>query len=190
MSLPDPKELARLTVEYLGGPHLAHEVFSNEFGEMNRRWNQDTETIGRILRAHLYVEHYMNEYLRKANPRLGDISSVRLSFSQKVKLLDRNDPHIRHMISGIKHLNSIRNRIAHNLDVRVSEEDAEVFLKALPLKELRRQMQDTNDSSPEPLQFLEDFATHAAHALSQQFSQFGAAFTRALNELSESHYRA
>ena len=185
MALPDPKELARLTIDYLGGPHLANEVFSTEFGEMNRRWNQDTETIGRILRAHLYVEHYLNEYLRKANPRLGDIAGVRLSFAQKVKLLDQNDPHIRHMIAGIKHLNSIRNRIAHNLDVQVSEEDAEVFLKALPLREMRKQMEGANKTHPEPLQLLEDFSTHAAHALSQQFSKFGAAFTRALNELSD-----
>lgn len=180
--LPDPKKLAARTIELLGGPRQASEIFNAEFGAMINRWDQNTALIGRILRAHLYVEHYMAEYLQKANPRLGSLDGTRLSYAQKVKLLDRNDPHIQHMIAGIKHLNTVRNRIAHNLDVQVTKEDAAVFLAAVPMNELRAALDGHETTIPEPVEALEGFATYAAHELSQQFSRFGAAFTQALSE--------
>lgn len=55
-----------------------------------KRWDQGLDVIGRILRAHLYVEYYLTESLVKANRRLGSVDQARLSFWQKLELLDQN----------------------------------------------------------------------------------------------------
>lgn len=80
---PDTAKVIARTVELLGGPDQAREITDKEFGEMGRRWDQNTDAIGRILRSHLYVEHYLTEFIRHANPRLGSIGDARLGFSPK-----------------------------------------------------------------------------------------------------------
>jgi len=60
MGIPrDTDRVIARTIELLGGPERARQVTDAEFGEMVTRWNQDTDVIGRILRSHLYVEHYL-----------------------------------------------------------------------------------------------------------------------------------
>jgi hypothetical protein len=95
---PDSKRVAERTIEILGGPDKFREITNTEFGEMQRRWNQDIDAIGRILRSHLYVEHYLSEYLEKANPRLGSVVKARLSFAQKLKLLDPKDGQVHFLL--------------------------------------------------------------------------------------------
>ena len=137
-----------------------------EFAAVKERWSQDTDLIGRILRAHLFIEHYALEYLRAENPNLGRLEDARLSFAQKVALLSTEDRVIDEIIPGIKYLNKIRNRLAHNLRAYVTTDDAAVFL-SFPLY---RAMRDAaNKSAPglsnEPLPVLEHFAEYAGIAL-------------------------
>lgn len=86
-----PKNIDRVierTIELLGGADRASEKTDREFGEMVERWGQDVDAIGRILRAHLYVEHYLTDYIQHANPRLGSTAKARLSFNHKLALFD------------------------------------------------------------------------------------------------------
>jgi hypothetical protein len=182
MDLPDTLKVARRTIELLGGQEKAAEIMMRDFEAMKRRWNQNTDTIGRILRAHLYVEHYLTEYLQNSNPNLGSTEKARLSYSQKVSLLSPNDPQLTDIIEGIKHLNSIRNRLAHNLDVSITAEDAKVFLAAKIFAALRTEGAKPGSPSIEPMQVLENFAQHAGQALGTQFSAFAKAFAVALKE--------
>jgi len=151
----DPKLVAERTVELLGGSKKAREISDGEFSEMERRWNQDVGAIGRILRSHLYVEHYLSEYLEKANPRLGSVAKARLSFSQKLELLDQKDPLLSEVLPGIKHLNAIRNRLAHRLSANVTADDATVFLNAKFFKAMRDEGAKPDTPSQDPLDILE-----------------------------------
>lgn len=92
---------------------------------MTRRWNQDFEAIGRILRSHLYLEHYLTEHLEKTNAQLGSMSAARLTFAQKVNLLDPDNPRLAEILPGVKQPNQIRNRLAHQLTAVVTQDDTE-----------------------------------------------------------------
>jgi hypothetical protein len=180
--LPDPQLLAKRTIEILGGLEDAREKIDREFLEKKIRWEQDVTSIGRILRAHLYIEYYLTEYVNKANPRLGDLNKMRISFAQKIDLLDPNDPQIKSVIPGIRHLNKVRNRLAHNLEVEVTVEDTKKFLSATGFKPLRDELAKPDTPNEYPLQILEDFSKYAAVILNHQFSNLGSAFSQALEE--------
>lgn len=182
---PDPTLVVKRVIELLGGVEKTRQITDQELGDMNQRWNQDVESIGRILRAHLYVEHYMTEYLNKANPHLGSVEKAKLSFAQKLALLDPNDPRLQEVKEGIKHLNAIRNRLAHRLSATVTTEDSAIFLRAPYFGEMRDERAKPNKPSSEPLDILEEFAQHASHAFTQKFSVVGQAFARAMEECNE-----
>src|SRR5687767_6398196 len=55
--------------------------------EVGTRWAQETDAAGRILRAHLFVEHFLDGAIKARNPNLGSLSEARVSFNQKVELL-------------------------------------------------------------------------------------------------------
>ena len=175
------------TIEHLGGREKAWEIINAEFAEVGRRWNQDVVVVGRILRSHLFVEHYLYEHLTKANPRLGSVEKARLSFSQKVALLDAGDPRLREILPGIKHLNTIRNRLAHRLNVAIEITDADVFLQAKYFAALRVEGAKPGAPSHDPLDILEEFARYASTALVNEFSAFGSAFAKALSEVGTKH---
>ncbi len=124
-------------MEIMGGPDEFFNAADEELANINARWNQNVSEIGRILRAHLFVEHYLTQYLAQANPRLGSLSDARATFAQKVSLLDVDNPDIAAMLPGIKRLNAIRNRLAHNLGAQVSDEDARIFLSCERFAALR-----------------------------------------------------
>lgn len=58
----------------------------------------------------------------RANPRLGSLGEAKATFAQKVALLDAANPDVAAMLAGIRRLNAIRNRLAHNLGTHVTEE--------------------------------------------------------------------
>lgn len=182
---PDPTRVVKRVIELLGGEEKTRQITDEELGDMSRRWNQDVEAIGRILRAHLYVEHYMTEYLNKSNSNLGSVENAKLSFSQKLALLDPNDPRLQEVKVGIKHLNVIRNRLAHRLSATVTTDDSAIFLRSPYFGEMRVERAKPNSPSVEPLDILEEFAQHASHAFTQKFSVVGQAFARAIEECHE-----
>ena len=183
-SFPDTARVTARTIELLGGTDRAREVMDAEFRSMTRRWNQDIDSIGRILRSHLFVEHYLAEFLEKANPRLGDLSDARLSFAQKLALIDNRNPRLAEVLPGIKHLNKVRNRLAHQLTATVTTEDADIFLQAKFFKAMREEGAKPGVPSQRPIDILEGFAQHASSRLSSEFGEFSAAFAKALDDCS------
>ena len=179
---PDTAKVIARTVELLGGPDQAREITDKEFGEMGRRWDQNTDAIGRILRSHLYVEHYLTEFIRHANPRLGSIGDAKLSFGQKLALLDTKTPAVAELKPGIAQLNKIRNRLAHRLSASIEPADCQVFLAASMFSSMRFVALGRYPSTLEPIELLEQFALHSANVLTGEFSSFSRAFGQALQE--------
>ena len=185
MEIPehDHDAIARRAIELLGGKQKFFAEADRELADVNGRWMQNVEVIGRILRAHLFVEHYLGEYLAKANPRLGALGQARVTFAQKVALLDASNHDIALILPGIKRLNQIRNRLAHNLDAQVTEEDAKVFMGSERFAALRAARAAEEAQKNEPLEILEEFAKHVAMALTYEFSPMSRAIYQAIQEV-------
>lgn len=96
------------------------EEFNQHFDSENEKFiallQQDHDVLGRVLKAHLILEHYLSAYLGQTFG-IDDIDSIRLSFAQKVELLPSSGAAASVIKLGIKRLNSIRNKFAHRIDV-------------------------------------------------------------------------
>lgn len=140
-------------------------------------WAQDADAIGRVLRAHLAVEHFLTAYIQAQNPNLGKLNNARLTFAQKANLLGESDPLAGFLKPGLKRLNEIRNRIAHKLRNVVDEGDREAFLTMQLFVEIRTHLASRFGvmMSEDPLSVVEDFARlasailHAAAHPSREF---------------------
>lgn len=112
------------------------------------------EQLGYFLSCHLIIEHYLDEFLKICHPTL-DWDAARQTFAQKVALLsnfkisDKYD-----CIPAIKHMNSIRNKISHNIEFKIKPEDL------LPLKQYIDKVTDGKSALPtSPKDILEEFTT-------------------------------
>lgn len=182
MTFPDPDSVIRHLIDLLGGPDAAFERLDDEFNRTKAVWDQNSQFIGRILRAHLFVEHFLTEYLRTKSPQLGSLDKARLTFAQKISLLDSGEPNINDLLPGIRRLNQVRNRLAHSLHAGLSADDANVMLGCLPFRFLRIESAKTKLQTPsvEPIDVLEDFAFHAGMRLHTAVSETGAKWAEAI----------
>ena len=117
-------ELIKIAVAYGGIDNYKEEIKSHSI-ESTLGWNSDFIAIGRILRGHLYVEYYLNKYLiEKYNLDKKELSS--LTFYNKIKKIRKNDK-LWIITGSIKKINSIRNKIAHQLSFSATENDRIFF---------------------------------------------------------------
>ena len=179
----DASNVAKRVIELCGGRDAAWKRLTQSFESVQSRWNQDIVGIGRILRAHLFVEHFLTLFLQKKNPGLGDVDSARLSFTQKVALFPASGTTISYLIPGIRHLNKVRNRLAHTLQAQVSEEDRAVFLSVTLFREFRIARDAPKTPSDIPIDVLEEFSAHAGMMLDAAISPDGELWAQALAEL-------
>jgi hypothetical protein len=77
----DHELVARRVIELSGGKDKLNKEMDSKLAKFNEKWNQDIDAIGRILRAHLFVEYFITECLVSFNPSLGDVKETRLTFS-------------------------------------------------------------------------------------------------------------
>ena len=105
-------------------PHMddidAHFEAENEkFKALIAREHDD---LGRILKCHLIVEHYMNQFLI-SHYSINEFDQIRLTFSQKSKLLPSEANAVAFVKPGIQKLNLIRNKFGHRLDANLEDYD-------------------------------------------------------------------
>lgn len=161
-------------MEKFGGREAFFGRLDKRYAEFTRVWKQDAERMGRILRAHLAVEHFVGMYLCAMNPSLGDVAGARLSYAQKVDLLKAEENSMVAMIlPGLRRLGAIRNHIAHRLLVDLTKEDEDVFLAIALFKASRDAKHGNYLEHPEvkpiaddrPLAIVEEFAQFASGLL-------------------------
>ncbi len=73
------------------------------------------DDLGLVLKCHLIAEDSLTRYLKVAKG-LKNVENARLSFSQKVDLLDDGDGSVFNSRGGLREINSIRNSFGHNFD--------------------------------------------------------------------------
>jgi hypothetical protein len=162
----DPGAYARRVIELHGGHERFFTLIDDLFREFNAIWDQDTHSIGRVLRAHLAADYFMTAAIASTNPHLGSLESARLSFSQKVELIPDDDPSMSFLKPGLRRLNTIRNRMAHRLRVDITAEDREAFLNIQMFTAMRNESARYEGLKPDdPLSVTEQFAMFAASLL-------------------------
>ncbi|MEM5534634.1 hypothetical protein [Pseudoalteromonas arctica] len=161
----DHEYVAKRVIELSGGKDKLNEEMDSKLARINEKWNQDVDAIGRILRAHLFVEHFVTECLVSFNPALGNIKEARLTFAQKISLIEDYSDETKELSTGIKRLNKIRNQLAHNLSGNVTDQDKESLLSVTSFKALREALAKPGVPSSNNLDVLEDFAKHVGGRL-------------------------
>ena len=174
------KEIVERAIQILGGPERAFEIIDSELSETRRMWDQDINLIGRVLRAHLFVEHYLTAFLQSENPNLGSLESAKISFAAKVQLLNNKNAMLVDLMQGINHLNKIRNRLAHNLHMQIDGNDTRQFLKNKMFSAMLVRMNGFTENQNNHLWVLERFADYVGSML--KLSEFGRAIGEAYKE--------
>jgi hypothetical protein len=161
----DHRDIAKRVIELSGGKQKRNDETDQKFARINEKWDQDVGVIGRILRAHLFVEHFITECLIAFNPALGGLEKARLSFAQKLALIEDYSPETQELAVGIRRLNKIRNQLAHNLEAMLTDQDKESLLSVKTFRALREELAKPGTPSDNSMDVLEDFAKHVGSRL-------------------------
>jgi hypothetical protein len=105
----------------------------------------------RLIQAHLYFDHVLTAMLVEALMNADAINASRMGFAQKAQLINAMGLLPQELISPIEFINSLRNKIAHQLDFSISEQDIKDLANCVP-RDLRDTMVDFEGlSAAEPL---------------------------------------
>ena len=85
--------------------------------------NDKTDELGLILKCHLIIEHYIDEFLVVAYPTITNWGNMRLTFNQKLELINNSHTIMKMAYSSVKCLNSLRNKFSHKLAYKIKEQD-------------------------------------------------------------------
>jgi hypothetical protein len=96
--------------------------FLFDIEQMKRDLNSDDQ-MQLTVRAHLYVEHILMELLKISLPHHGRLTLDRVNFMLKMEICAATGALNPALIDPIKHLNTFRNRLAHNLHYELTEKD-------------------------------------------------------------------
>ena len=161
----DHGEIAKRVIELSGGKQKLNDEMDQKLALINDKWNQDVGAIGRILRAHLFVEHFITECLLAFNPALGGLDKARVSFAQKLALIEDYSSETQELAVGIRRLNKIRNQLAHNLEAKVTDKDKDALLSVKTFSALRLELAKPGAPGDNSMDVLEDFAKHVGSRL-------------------------
>lgn len=117
--------IAELANEYGGLENFHAELKAMEI-ESQEAWSSDSINIGKILKAHLYTEYYLNKYLLELY-KLKEKKVANLSFDQKIKFIDTKKDSLTSLLPAINKFNKIRNNMAHDLGYLLTIDEANYF---------------------------------------------------------------
>ena len=136
-------------------PHMGE--IEDRFNMENARFiellQQPHDVLGRLLKCHLIVEHYLERFLSE-HYGLESVSDAKLNFFNKAMLVPTQASSAAFVRPGILKLNSIRNRAGHNLGGEPDFSDLGVINEILRIAR-------PNARFGEPIEAIEAFTTVA-----------------------------
>jgi hypothetical protein len=153
---------------------------AEEYSELERRWAQDCELIGRMLRAHLFVEHFMNDFIAHQNPNLPRSGIDKLPFAAKVGLLGDRKPWVATYAPALWALNDIRTDFGHRLDSKVSQKRIATILEAGEFVKYQEGVRAPVTDVTPPVEVVEAFARLMGKIFHGESSPTGGAIGAAL----------
>ena len=124
------------------------------------------------MRGHLAIEYFINTIFNLKLVRGKKDLTEGLSFDKKLKLVNSIGLINSDVFSSIKTLNTLRNKIAHQFDYRISEEDLMVVIKPFSKKmqeELKSEQGSINGLLINVLKTLLINLVHSAYELDKSF---------------------
>lgn len=126
-----------------------HQIFCFNYDDFLKRvrtgdlWQQ-------LIQAHLYFEHVVAQILFEALPKPEAISLSRMGFSQRLDLVVAMDLLPDDLVPTIRKLTSLRNRTAHDLQFKISDDDVRDLENCTPVS-LRDAVKAEKDRGLGPL---------------------------------------
>lgn len=115
-------------------PHFA--TIKEHFDRENRAFkgliSSKHDTLGRVLKCHLVVEHYLDRFLLEQF-KMENLDAAGLRFFQKAKFLPDKGTAAALVKPGILRLNTIRNRFGHSLGADLSFQDLDSIRPVLDI---------------------------------------------------------
>lgn len=128
--------------------------FNQAYGSFVKK---DDELVSVVLRSHLIVEHFLDEYLHAANPAIENWGHARLTFAQKLAIADNSRSKVRLLMPGLKALNSLRNSLVHSLEAEFDETKIQPIVEFVSIWK-----QALGYPIPSGIEFIEAFALTAS----------------------------
>jgi hypothetical protein len=88
------------------------------------------DTIGAVIRAHLYVESTLNQLIEECLVRPKAMNGVEVSFRFKVPLAAALGIIPEDFQPPLKQLNALRNKLAHRLDEEITDSDLDKLFQS------------------------------------------------------------
>lgn len=111
------------------------------------------DVVGRLLKCHLVVEHYLDRFLSE-HFGIEDVESAKLGFFNKAMLLPSKATSAAFVKPGILKLNTLRNRIGHSLGSDITSGDLGPIREVLAIARAGVNFRD-------PISAIEAFTTVA-----------------------------
>lgn len=150
-----------------------------EFARQNARYlalaSTDHDSIGRVLRIHLVIESFIEDFLAQFYGIEG-VRSLRLSFYQKASLLPSQHSSAAFVRPGIIQLNALRNKFGHSLDHKTEQHEISAIYEVLRVA--RRAT-----AFPDSISAIEAFGPVACAFLSVPPANLSAVFVKAFAEI-------
>lgn len=136
-------------------PHMAEieAHFNAENAKFIDLMSRPHDMIGRLLKCHLVVEHYLDRF-RSEHFGIEDVEAAKLGFFNKAMMLPTKAHSAAFVKPGILKLNSLRNRVGHNLGSDIDFEDFAAINEVLSIARAGVKFQ-------EPIEAIEAFTTVA-----------------------------
>lgn len=133
------------------------------------------DVVGRLLKCHLAIEHYLGRFLTE-HYGIEDVESVKLGFFNKAMLLPTRASSAAFVKPGILRLNSLRNRVSHNLGADITLDELGPINSVLNVAR-------PGVEFPEPIDAIEAFTTVACAWLIVPPKEHQQLFTEAFSEV-------
>jgi hypothetical protein len=151
----------------------------SHFNEENKKFialiSRPHDGIGRLLKCHLILEHYLDRYLSE-HFEIEEFENAKLSFFNKASLLPGRASSAAFVKPGILRLNVLRNRAGHRLGADFSMEDLGPINAVLSTAREGIQFK-------EPVEAIEAFTTIACTWLIVPPRHLQEIFTKAFSEV-------
>lgn len=134
--------------------------FNSVKDEILFAFQRDHDLIGRVLKCHLILETYMDNCIKYLNKDQLSIDNTSLRFNQKIDLLENKLDGIDSYFKGIRSLNKIRNKLAHNLRCEITLSDVQ-SMKVYVEMYKREKIED-------PIRMIEEFTIVACALLKNE----------------------
>lgn len=113
----------------VGVPNRYIESLEERDGAFHRLLEGEDD-LGMIIRAHIYIEHELKEFIQAAAPEPGELKFSGYDYAQTLKLalVLGLDPRLK---AGLTSLGTLRNKFAHRLGMQLTSQEARQIYSTL-----------------------------------------------------------